>query len=367
MRIAASFNSSVKALVKTVATAGVLGGVSLSAALPAQAAEYTMAIAHVFGEKVGSNEIATSLAHFEQLVETATNGDIEVQVFGGGALGSEVEAGKQAQRGRTVQSVLMSSGPTSSFFKDYQLVTTPFLFIDYATAWEFFDSPWFAEFMQGMKESSQLRYLGTFDETGGFVAFTNNKRQIKTVEDIKGLKIRVEENPAHINLINSLGGSATPLPWAEVSTAITTGLADGQFNPPGLNDQFKLADITDYTTLTGHVYNSTTWAVSERWFQDLPKAYQQIIVEAAREAVAIGHGVATQASIVGWENSCKSFKGCYVLPKEEKAKMRDLTLPAYKDWVVKDYGIGETKVNAFWAEVDAASERAARKAAAYLN
>lgn len=360
-----------RVLLRRGAWAATLGGVALVAMSSVQiayAAKYTMTIAHLYPDDLTNNEVAPAMERFKQIVESATGGDLEVKVFGGGALGSEVETGKQAQIGKTIQSTLISSGAASSFYKDYQIVVTPFLFPNYKTAWEFFDSAWFADFMQGMLKKSGLRYLGTFDDGGGFVAFTNNKRLIKSVEDIKGLRIRVEENPAHITMMKSLGASATPLPWGEVQTALATGLADGQFNAPGVNDIFKLYDVNDYTTWSGHVYNSVTWLVSEAWFKELPEDYKKIIVGAAREAVAIGHGIATQISIIGWVNSCKKFKECYILPDAEKAKMRAIARPAYKTWIVEEFGAEAAKVDALWAQVDKiAAELEAKWASSYLK
>jgi len=80
----------------------------------ATAQTYTMVISHLFPESLTDNEVAPAFAHFESLVEARTGGDIDVQVFGAGALGSEVETGKQAQVGTTVQSSLLSSGAMSS-------------------------------------------------------------------------------------------------------------------------------------------------------------------------------------------------------------------------------------------------------------
>ncbi len=144
----------------------------------------------------------------------------------------------------------------------------------------------------------------------------------------------------------------SPLPWGEVQTALATGLADGQFNAPGTNDVFKLYDVTDYTTWSGHVYNSITWVVSEAWFQKLPEEYRKIIIRSAREAVAMGHGIATQITTIGWVNSCKKFKACYILPDSEKAKMRAIARPAYKEWITTDFGLDAADVDALWAEVD---------------
>jgi TRAP-type transport system periplasmic protein len=321
-------------------------------AAPASAQSYTMVVAHLLPEDLMGNEIAPAMAHFESLVEARTNGDIDVQPFGASALGSEVETGKQAQQGTTVQSSIMSSGAMSSFYPKYQIITTPFLFPDYRVAWEYFDGEWHAEFMKGAIEEAGLRYLGTFDDGGGFVAFTNNVRPIKTVEDIEGLKIRVEENPAHVATMKALGASATPLPWGEVLTALGTGLADGQFNAPGVSTSFKLWEVNDYTTWSGHVFNSQSWMVSETWFQSLPEDYRAIIVDSAREVIEMAHGIAALHAVVGWQESCEQFEECVILAEAEKQKMADIARPAWKDWIVNDFGVEASLVDELWAEID---------------
>jgi len=322
------------------------------AGAPAGAAEYKMVIPHLLPEDLTNNEVHPALVHFESVVEAATNGDIDVQIFGAGQLGSEVEAGKEAQVGKTVQAAVMSSGAMSSFFREYQIITTPFLFPNYNVARAYFDGPWHANFMRGAIASSGLRYLGTFDDGGGFVAFTNNKRLIKSVDDIKGLKIRVEENPAHVATMKALGASATPLPWGEVVTALGTGLADGQFNAPGVSLAFKLWEVNDYTTWSGHVYNSVSWMVSDKWFQTLPDNYKRIVISSAREATKMAHGFATLAAVQGWNASCKNFKECHILGAEEKAKMAAVARPAWKEWITKDFGVKEQLVDSLWSEID---------------
>jgi TRAP-type transport system periplasmic protein len=327
----------------------------------ASAQTYTMVIAHLLPEDLNDNEIAPAMAHFETLVEARTNGDIDVQAFGAGALGSEVDTGKQAQQGATVQASIMSSGAMSSFYPKYQIITTPFLFPDYRVAWAYFDGPWHAEFMQGTIEEAGLRYLGSFDDGGGFVAFTNNVRPIKTADDIKGLKIRVEENPAHVATMKALGASATPLPWGEVLTALGTGLADGQFNAPGVSASFKLWDVNDYTTWSGHVFNSQSWMVSETWFQSLPEDYKKIIVDSAREAVQMAHGIAALKAVIGWQESCEQFEECVILADAEKQKMAEIAQPAWKDWIVNDFGIEAQLVDELWAEVDRLDQELAQE------
>ena len=325
-----------------------------------EAADFTMVIPHLLPEDLTNNEVQPALVHFASLVEAGTGGGIDVQIFGGGQLGSEVENGKEAQLGKTVQSAVMSSGAMSSFFKEYQIITTPFLFPNYHVARAYFDGPWHANFMRGAIESSGLRYLGTFDDGGGFVAFTNNKRLIRTVADVEGLRIRVEENPAHVATMKALGASATPLPWGEVITALSTGLADGQFNAPGVSLAFKLWEVNDYTTWSGHVYNSISWMVSEKWYQSLPDDYKRVVVQSAREAILMSHGFATLAAVQGWDASCKEFKECHILAAEEKAKMAALARPAWKRWITEDFGVDAALVDGLWSEVDRITAELAR-------
>ncbi len=323
------------------------------AATDLDAQEYEMTIATLAPENLTNNEIWPGLVHFKNLVESRTDGNVAVSLFGNGQLGTEVETGSQVQAGgAALESTVMSSGAMSSFYERYQAVTTPFLFDNWRQAWTFFDSEWFADFMKGAIEEADMRYLGTFDDGGGFVAFTTRDRLIETVEDLEGLNIRVEENPSHVAMMQALGASATPLPWGEVITALETGLADGQFNAPVVNTAYNLYDVTNYTTLTGHVYNTQGWMVSETWFQSLPEEYQRIIVHSAREAIQLAHGASGALATASWEESCEVFDECYLMPTEERQRMAEMARPAWKDWIVNDFGLEEELIDELWAEVE---------------
>lgn len=336
--------------IKTAPRIAALAALPLAMAA-AQAQANEMAIATILPENMSNNSIYPALIRFKDLVETRTDGEIEVRIFGNSQLGSEVDTAKEVQSGRTLQSTIITTGAMSSFYGDYQLMTAPFIFDDWRQAWAFVDGDWFAEMMSGTVAETNMRYLGTFDDGGGFVAFTNNKRPIKTVEDLEGLNIRTEENPGHVAIMKSLGASATPLPWGEVITALETGLADGQFNAPVLNTTFNFQEVTDYTTLTGHVYNSAAWLISEDWYQALTPEQQEAIVTSAREAIEIGHGMSGALATASWQKSCEVFKECYIMPAEERSRMAEIARPAWKEWIVNDFGIEAGKVDAFLDEV----------------
>jgi TRAP-type C4-dicarboxylate transport system substrate-binding protein len=312
-----------------------------------------MVIAHHFPSSLFDNEVQLSLVRFKDILEQESGGEIIVEIHPDCALGTEVEYTKEVQAGGvTIQSSVLSSGAFSSFFPSYQVMTCPFLFPDFPTAWAFFDSDFYLDFMDKMRQETGLRYLGTFDDGGGFVAFTNAKRLIKTPEDMAGLRIRVEENPAHIAIIESLGAKAVPLEWSQIETCLASGVAEGQFNAPGLNAAMKFWELVPYTSWTGHIYNTLNWVVSDEWFNQLPEEYQELIVRAARESVLIGHGNAARLTLLGWEECKKNFKEAYVPTASEKEAFGNIAKPAFRKWFVEDFKGDEEMLNDLLAEVD---------------
>jgi len=311
-----------------------------------------MVIAHHFPDSVSNNEVHLSLIRFKDVVESGTKGGIKVEIYPNMTLGTEVEYTKEAQVGITVQSAVLSQGAYASFYKPFMVMSCPFLFKDFNVAWKFLESDWFKDFMEDARNKTGLRYLGSFDDGGGFNAFTNNKKLIKTVEDMKGLRIRVEENPAHVAIIESTGAQAIALEWSQVETTLSTGVADGQANAPGLNAAMKFWQLTDNSSWVGYMYYILQWVVNDKWFQSLPDDYQKTITRAAQEATWIGHGNAARLTLLGWEESKKNFKATYVPTPAEKegfaAKMR----PAYREWFVKDFKGDPALLESLLAEVD---------------
>jgi len=328
-------------------------GLAITPTLAADKDPIEMVIAHHYPASLDDNEVQLSLVRFKNLVEAATDGNIQVKIYPNCTLGTEVEYTKEVQAGgKTIQSSVLSSGAFSSFYSPYQVMTCPFLFPDFPTAWAFFDSDFFAKFMEQMRSKTGLRYLGTFDDGGGFVAFTNSKHIIKTVDDMKGLRIRVEENPAHVAIIEALGAKAVPLEWSQIETCLASGVAEGQFNAPGLNAAMKFWELVDYSTWSGHIYNTLTWVINDDWLNSLPENYQDIILRASREAVLIGHGNAARLTLLGWEECKKNFKDTYALTAAEKAEFAKIAKPAFRKWYVEEFKGDEELLDSMLNEVD---------------
>ncbi len=313
--------------------------------------EYEMVIAHYSITDPVEQGMQASLEYFKTNVEARTGGAVKVEIRGDGVLGTPEEYTREAIRGRTVQSAILYAGSFSSFFDKYQLMTSPFIFPDYHTAWSFFDSDYFADFMDMAREETGLRALGVYDDGGGLVAFTNSRRLIQYPEDMEGLLIRTEENPAHIAMIEALGASAVPLAWGDVVTALGSGVAEGQFNAPSVNNYAQFWEVTDYTSWIPFVYNSAVWTVSDDWFLQLPEEYQNIILKTAKEAIGVARGVDAQRSMLYWQEDSAKYDDSYMPTPDVLDEWAEILQPAFFEWITEDFGIAAEVVEEFWDAV----------------
>jgi TRAP-type C4-dicarboxylate transport system substrate-binding protein len=309
-----------------------------------------LAIATVYPGNMTDNEVYPALKYFETRLNAKTGGAYDVEIFPGGQLGSEVEFTRECQAGTTVQMSIASSGAFSSFYKKYQAIISPFLFPDRYTAWGFFDSDFFADFMGELPDIG-LRYLGTMDDGGGFVVLTNSLRPVNSAADFKGMRVRTEENPAHMAIMNAMGASAVPMAWGQVATALATKTAHAQFNAPSIITWAKLWETQKYVTFLNHIYNTNTWMVSDKWFKAQSPQNQQAIIEAARAAVIYSRGIAAHLSELAVEESKKHGMEFNNVPSENLAELKKMAQTGYRKWAVDDFGLKAELLDAIQNEV----------------
>jgi len=120
----------------------------------------------------------------------------------------------------------------------------------------------------------------------GFRHLTNNAREVKSVADISGLKIRTMENEIHLAMFNKLGAMPSPLPFSEVFSALQTGVFDGQENAASAIYLNRFHEVQNYLTDTGHVYAPLVMLMSEIFWENSNPEEQQLFREAAKEALA---------------------------------------------------------------------------------
>lgn len=217
---------------------------------------------------------------FKEAVEKATD-RVEVRIFPASQLGDQRVMFETMQMG-TLEMAIMGDAPIANWFPPINTIGIPYLFKDAQTAWKVLDGKFGQDLSAELLKTTGVRILAWGEN--GFRHFTNGVREIKTPQDLRGLKIRVQENPMHVRMVSAMGGIPTPMAFSEVYTSLQQRVLDGQENPITIITAFKLNEVQKYLCLDGHVYATANLFMSESFYSRLPKDIQEIIVKAAKVA-----------------------------------------------------------------------------------
>jgi tripartite ATP-independent transporter DctP family solute receptor len=172
----------------------------------------------------------------------------------------------------------------------------------------------------------------------GFRNFTNSAKVIKTPADLKGLKFRVMENPVYMNLVRSMGGAPTPIPWPETYTALQQRVVDGQENPISSIKFAKLYEVQKYMTMDGHTFGVSFMLTNEKFFQSLPKDQQTILKNAALTSAVSENGIDNLENSQGLNFLKEKGMEVYTPTAAEKAQFRKVAQPAVIEYLEKQIG-----------------------------
>lgn len=315
---------------------------------PAFAAK-TLKLHHLNNNDPFDNPTGAMATVFKSLVETGTNGEVEVQLFPNSQLGKDSEVIFQVKAG-VIQSGIHSVGGTAAAYPLIGVLDVPFAYPNISSTYEVFDGPFGQQLAEDIHAKTGIKVLG-FGDSGGFFALTNSRREVRSPEDMKGLKIRTMGLDSHKAVIQSLGGQPAAIAWSEVYTALQTGVADGQMNPVPIISFAKFAEVQEYLTLTGHLFTPYVWTINDKFYNSLTPEQQEVINYAARSAITAGRGMARaiEASDRGLAQLQQSMK-VYTPTAEEREAFRAASQPVVKQVIVDKYGEeGEALMNAFLA------------------
>ena len=216
-------------------------------------------------------------------LEKATNGRLSVQMFAAMQLGGEKEAIEQAQVG-ALQLARVSVGTLGPVVDDLNVFNLPFLFRDTAHMEKVIDGPLGQELLDKVTNNPNTRLIGLAWMDAGARSLYDTKRPIKSIDDLKGLKVRVMGNPMFVDMMNALGGNGVAMGYDQVFSALQTGVVDGaENNPPSFvfDNHYQVAK---YYTLTEHLIVPEILVFSRATWDGLSKDDQALIKKLAREA-----------------------------------------------------------------------------------
>ena len=159
---------------------------------------------------------------------------------------------------------------------------------------------------------------------------------------MKGLSFRTMDNPAHMQIVSSLGGKPTPISWAETYTALQTGVVDGEENSIPTFLLGSLQEVQKYMTMDGHVYSQLHMFVNDKWFSGLPKEYQEIILRGGEEAGYAGQRANRVYRDIGREICIKAGVKFYDPTLDEIGQFRALAQPPVLKFI-REKGVKDPK------------------------
>jgi TRAP-type transport system periplasmic protein len=296
---------------------------------------------------------------FDDAINNLTGGSFNVDLKHSGVLGGAVENIDQ-----TMSGVIEGSTPAlpmfASYYPNIQVFSIPYLFENPLVAWEVLDGEFGQALFDDMAKKKGLRVIAVHD-LGGYRNFSNNKREVKTAADMKGLKIRTMENPAEMQIVSSLGASPTPVPWAELYTSLQTGVVDGQENSPATIVVGSIADVQKYLTIDQHTLSLAVIVVGEKWFQGLPKNVQKSVVLAGKIAAVCGRGASSTNHKLCLEAIRKKGTKIYFPTTAERVTFKNAAQPTVIDWARKNNKIEGKWIDQLLQAVDKAERKLALK------
>ncbi|ABV92703.1 TRAP dicarboxylate transporter [Dinoroseobacter shibae DFL 12 = DSM 16493] len=218
------------------------------------------------------------LQEYEQRLEAAAPGEIDVQIFMSNTLGKEEDVLQGLGFGTHQAS--LSASAVAQVNNRTSIFDLPYLFEDRAAVQTFIDSP-AGEMLADGFDVTGMVLAAMWDN--GFRQITNNVRPIVTPADLDGLKIRTPTNRQRVEMFNTLGANATPLSFGEVYSALDQGTIDGQENPANVVETAKLFEVQGYMSLTNHVYLPTFFVIGEPFLNSLTPELRETVISVAKE------------------------------------------------------------------------------------
>jgi len=256
----------------------VLAAAALVALTPlAQAVDFRSADIH------NSDDYPTVAAvrHMSQLLEQRSGGRHKIKVFNKGALGTEKETIDQLKIG-ALEIARVNISPMNGICQKTLVPTMPFLFSSIDHMRRTLDGAVGEEILKSCEDQG---FVGlAFYDSGARSLYA--KKPIRTVADVKGMKVRVQQSDLWVALVGAMGGNATPMPFGEVYTGLKTGLIDAAENNIPSYDSVKHFESAKYYSKTEHSMAPEMLLMSKIVWDKLPKADQDLVRAAARESVA---------------------------------------------------------------------------------
>jgi TRAP-type transport system periplasmic protein len=333
---------------KTTWVRGAVMAAGLAVLATAPVATWAQEKFRIAGNFTDKHSSSIAIDQFKKDVEAATAGKLVIETFPNMQLGGAQENVTQTRAG-TINATWVGMAFLSRTVPELEAVSLPFLFPNREVAYKVMDGP-IGDLIDKKLEDKGFIALG-FMELGARQV-TNSVRPIKTMADLKGLKIRLQPNETHLATFRALGANPLAMDIREVYSAMEQKVIDGHENPYNLIFDSRFFEVQKYVSNTGHFFDFIAVVANRKKFQALSPEFQKAITTAMNKAVATQRVEAAKADAAALAELQKKGMQYDAMPESEREAMRKATAGVVEDIKKR---VGADLVNGVLAEVAKAS------------
>lgn len=224
------------------------------------------------------NPVGQGAVRLAEAAEQLSKGRIKVDVFDSAQLGGELDMVSQIRLG-SLDMAVIGSGIVASIEPTFSITELPFIWKSDDAARKVLDGP-IGQKILALLEPKGIKALA-FGEWG-FRGILTSKKAVEAPADLKGLKIRVIENPLYVTTLRAYGANPVPMAWPEVYTGLEQGTIDGvDTNYAGMVDA-KLYEVTKNLAVTDHIYTAVVMLMNKKKLESMPKDLQDVMLRAGK-------------------------------------------------------------------------------------
>lgn len=302
----------------------------------AYSAEYDLKMGLVAG--TSSNEYKAA-QYFANEVKANSNGKIEISLYPNAQLGDDRAMIKQLSDG-ALDFTLGESARFQIFFPSAEVYALPYIIPNFTVAKQaLFNTKFGKSLLDRIDNKLGITVLS--DAYNGTRQTTSN-RPINSLQDMKGLKLRVPNATTNLAYAKYTGASPTPMAFSEVYLALQTNAVDGQENPLSTIQAQKFEEVQKYLALTNHILNDVLYLASNETMKGLPSDLQKVVKDAALKA-ADYH---TKLFEENEQNLIAYFKSKgMVVTQPDLAQFKEAMKPYYNEFIKKNGQEGQDALN----------------------
>ncbi|WP_163576992.1 TRAP transporter substrate-binding protein [Halomonas faecis] len=276
-----------------------------------------------------------ALEAFAERVAERTEGRIEPQVYNNAVLGDQPDAIEQTRNG-ALDFANFNMGPMGPIVNETNVLSLPFIFDSIDHMHEVMDGEIGQQFADALADKNLIA-LSWFDS--GARSLYNTSHPIEAPEDVEGLKIRVMNNDLYVEMIEALGGNATPMAYGEVFQSLKTGVLDGAENNYPSFESSNHYEVAEYYSLTEHLIIPECLCIAKASWESLSEEDQEIVREEAIKASQMQRQLWVEGSQESREIVLDA--GVEINEIEDKTPFQDLMEPVYAGFIEENPDLEE--------------------------